>query len=46
MPVKRFKYTPQEAERLGDEIYERNIRTQVEPAHNGEIVAIDIETEQ
>ena len=30
--------------RLGREIYERDIRPQVEPAHDGEVVAIDVET--
>ncbi len=44
MPVKQPKYSPQEAGRLGDEIYERDIRPQVEPAHNGEIIALDLET--
>ena len=28
--------------RLGDEIYERDIKPQVEPEHDGEVVAIDV----
>lgn len=31
-----------ETARLGDEIYERDIRSQVEADHHGEIVAIDV----
>ena len=34
----------EETARLGDEIYERDIRQQVEADHHGEIVAIDVET--
>ena len=34
----------EEVARLGDEIYERDIRAQVEAAHHGEYVAIDIDT--
>ena len=30
--------------RLGDEIYERDIKPQVEPEHDGEFVAIDVES--
>ena len=44
MPVKQPHYSPEEASRRGDEIYERDIRAQVEPKHNAEIVAIDIDT--
>lgn len=33
-----------EAARLGEEIYERDIRHQVEPEHDGEIVAIDLDS--
>ena len=44
MTVRQPRYTPQEAGRLGDVIYERDIRAQVEPQHKGEIVAIDIDT--
>ena len=31
-----------ETARLGDEIYERDIRPQVEADHHGEVVAIDV----
>ena len=36
--------TNEEAARLGKEIYERDIRALVEADHDGEIVAIDIDT--
>ena len=34
----------EETARLGDEIYERDIRPKVEDDHHGEVVAIDVET--
>ena len=34
----------EETARLGDEIYERDIRPQVEADHVGEVVAIDVES--
>ena len=34
----------EETARLGDEIYERDIRPQVEADHHGEVIAIDVET--
>ena len=33
-----------EIARLGDEIYERDVRAQVETDHQGEIVSIDVES--
>ncbi len=39
MPARR---QAEEPARLGDEIYERQIRPQVEAAHRGEYVAIDV----
>ena len=33
---------PEETARLGDEIYERDIKPQVEPNHHGEFVSIDV----
>ena len=36
--------TPEETGRLGDEIYERDIRSQVESANHGKIVAINVDT--
>ena len=44
MTVKQPKYSKEEFARRGDEIYTAKIRSQVEPANNGKIVAIDIET--
>ena len=40
-PVRR---TADEVGRLGDAIYERDIRSQVEKAHHGKIVAIDVDS--
>ncbi len=34
----------EETARLGDEIYEREIRPQLEAAHRGEYIAIDVES--
>ena len=34
----------EETARLGDEIYERDIRHEVEAEHHGEVVAIDVES--
>ena len=36
--------SPEETARLGDEIYERDIRSRVEDTHDGAFVAIDVET--
>ena len=41
MPTRRHA---EETARLGDEIYERDIRPQVEATHHGEIVAIDVDS--
>ena len=41
MPARR---SAEEAARLGDEIYERNIRRQVEATHREEVVAIDVDS--
>jgi hypothetical protein len=38
------KYSLEETARIGDEIYDRDIRAQLEPSHNGKVVAIDIES--
>ena len=35
----------EEIARLGDEIYERDIRSQMETDHHGEVVAIDVDSE-
>ncbi|MBI4850809.1 MAG: hypothetical protein HY819_03175 [Acidobacteria bacterium] len=39
------KYSKEETARLGDEIYEKKIRSQVEGKYENKVVAIDIETE-
>ena len=36
--------TNEEARRLGDQIYERDIRPKVEKTHHGKIVAIDVDS--
>ena len=41
MPARR---TAEKADILGDEIYERDIKRQVEDAHHGKIVAIDVDS--
>ena len=38
------RYSKEEFAQRGDEIYERDIRSQVEANHQGQFVAIDIET--
>lgn len=38
------RYSKEEFARRGQEIYERLIRPQVDPGHDGAFVAIDIET--
>ena len=37
-------HSKEEVARLGDEIYERDIRRQVEATHHGNIVAIDVDS--
>jgi hypothetical protein len=44
MAVRQPRYSKEEAARRGDEIYDRDVRSQVEPQHNGEIIAIDLDT--
>ena len=44
MTVHQPRHSKEEFARRGNEIYERDIRTQVEATHEGEFVAIDIET--
>ena len=44
MTVKAPTRPAAEIARLGREIYERDIREQVEAAHHGEVVAIDVDT--
>jgi hypothetical protein len=44
MAVRQPRYSKEEFARRGDEIYESQIRSQVEEGNYGKIVAIDIET--
>ena len=44
MTVRQPHYPKEEFARLGDEIYESQVRSQVEEGNHGKIVAIDIET--
>ena len=44
MPTRPPRYSAEETARRGDEIYERDIRSRVETAHHGKVVAIDIES--
>jgi len=44
MTVRQPRYSKEEFARRGDEIYESQVRSQVEEGNHGRIVAIDIET--
>jgi hypothetical protein len=44
MTVRQPRYSKEEFARRGDEIYEAQVRSQVEEGNHGKIVAIDIET--
>jgi hypothetical protein len=44
MTVGELKYSKEEFARRGNEIYEAQIRSQVEEGNHGRIVAIDIDT--
>jgi hypothetical protein len=44
MQTRQPRYSKEEFARRGQEIYERDIRSQVEAGNEGKIVAIDIET--
>jgi hypothetical protein len=44
MTVQQLRYSKEEFARRGNEIYESQVRTQVEQGNHGKIVAIDIET--
>ncbi|NJR52255.1 MAG: hypothetical protein HC780_24445 [Leptolyngbyaceae cyanobacterium CSU_1_3] len=44
MAVRQPRYSKEEFARRGDEIYESQVRSQVEEGNHGKIVAIDIET--
>ena len=40
----RPRRLPEETARLGDEIYERDIRPRVEESHHGRMVAVDVDS--
>jgi hypothetical protein len=44
MPVRQPRYSKEEFARRGTNIYEREVRPQLEAGDEGKIVAIDIET--
>ena len=44
MPIRQPRYPLEEAGRRGDAIYDRDVRAQLEPRHNGEIVAINLDS--
>ena len=44
MTIRQPRYSKEEFARRGDEIYETQVRSQVEKSNYGKIVAIDIET--
>lgn len=44
MTIRQPRYSKEEFARRGDEIYETQVRPQVEAGKHGRIVAIDIET--
>jgi allantoicase len=44
MTVNQLRYSKEEFARRGNEIYESQVRLQVEEGNHGKIVAIDIET--
>jgi hypothetical protein len=44
MTVQQLRYSKDEFARRGNEIYESQVRPQVEQGNHGKIVAIDIET--
>jgi hypothetical protein len=44
MAVRQPRYSKEEFARRGDEIYEIQVRQQIEEGNHGRIVAIDIET--
>jgi len=44
MTVRPLRYSKEEFARRGNELYETQVRSQVEEGNHGKIVAIDIET--
>jgi len=44
MSIQQSRYSAEEIAQRGDDIYERQIRSKVDPLHKGRVVAIDVET--
>ena len=44
MPIREPRYSKEEFARRGHQIYESQVRSQIEEGNHGKIVAIDIET--
>jgi hypothetical protein len=44
MEMPHTQYTAQEIARRGEEIYERDFKEKLEPAHTGKFLVIDIDT--
>ncbi|HLX62089.1 MAG TPA: hypothetical protein VKX17_12480 [Planctomycetota bacterium] len=44
MPTVQHHYTQEEIERIGEEIYRRDIRPKVMPRHKGKFLFLDIES--
>lgn len=44
MPTVQHRCTQEEIERIGEEIYRRDIRPKVMPRHKGKFLVLDIET--
>jgi hypothetical protein len=44
MTARPSRYSAEETAQRGDAIYERDIRAEVEPAHRGQVVAIDVDS--
>src|SRR5262245_6505383 len=44
MTMRQPRYSKEEHARRGDDIYERQVRSQVEAGNRGKIVAIDVDT--
>ena len=44
MPVKTPRYSPDETVQRAEDLYRQTLRSQIEAAHQGQYIAIDIET--
>jgi hypothetical protein len=43
-PMPQTSYSADEVVRRGEEIYQRDLKSKVEPTHNGEFLVLDIDT--